>query len=377
MTINHGQTIKVVHFCRSPVGGLFRHVRDLIRVQAESGLRVGLICDEQTGGEPAVRAIEQLTPWCALGVSRLSMHRAFHWNDAAVLRAAGEILRAIEPDIVHGHGAKGGAYGRLLARRLGARSVYTPHGGSLHYSATSPAGLLYLGLERVLKRHTDGLIFESQFSADTYARKIGSSSIPCAIIHNGLNNDEFRPLPPGDREYDFVFVGELRKLKGIDVLLEATRLLARQRDVRVLIVGDGPDADYFRSRVQSAVLAASVSLSPPVFPATQAFARADCVIVPSLAESFPYIVLEAAGIGIPLLASRIGGIPEIFGPHADRLVPPNNPDALADAMASIIDNPERARIDSAQLQKRVASLFRIDNMVAATGRFYGQVLGRP
>ena len=66
------------------------------------------------------------------------------------------------PDVIHGHGAKGGAYARLLPRVTSRVVLYTPHGGALHYSWRSPAGALFLGLERLLMARTDGILFESQ-----------------------------------------------------------------------------------------------------------------------------------------------------------------------------------------------------------------------
>lgn len=373
MTEDRGST-KVVHLCRSPVGGLFRHVRDLIGGQARRGIEVGLICDRLTGGAAAEQAIAELASSCALGVARLPMHRSIHWSDIAVIRAAADFVKGSNAEIIHGHGAKGGAYGRLLARRLGIRSVYTPHGGSLHFSARSPTGFVYLGLERVLKKFTDGIIFESAFSAGAYALKIGRTLTPHVVIHNGLHDDEFSGLPPGTREFDFVFVGELRKLKGIDVLLEATQQVARTRDVSVLIVGDGVDAGYYRSRIRALELATVVSISAPVDAATEAFARGRCVVVPSLAESLPYVILEAVAAGVPVIASRVGGIPEIFGAFADSLVPPGDVDALAAAMAAFLDDPAACGKLAARLRTHVASSFRVGDMVDATIRFYDQLL---
>lgn len=339
-------------------------------------MQVGLICDQATGGTAAEQSLQELAQCCELGITRIPMQRGLHWSDAVIMRNIDRVVRECQPHIVHGHGAKGGAYGRLLARRHGARAVYTPHGGTLHYAKLSPAGLVYINLERVLKRVTNGLIFESQYSADVYARKIGTLSCPNRVIHNGLNDDEFEPVKCSNNSANFLFVGEIRKLKGLDTLLQAVKIVQHQRDVSVLIAGDGPDVNYFESRIHALGLTAAVKMLPPIFPATQAFERAQCVVVPSLAESFPYIVLEAAAANVPLLASDVGGIPEIFGPYANRLVPPNDPAALAQAMLSTIDNKEQALQRATELQARVGSLFRIDAMVGAINKFYDQVMDR-
>jgi glycosyltransferase involved in cell wall biosynthesis len=89
-------------------------------------------------------------------------------------------------------------------------------------------------------------------------------------------------------------------------------------------------------------LSATVRFHRPM-PARQAFALALAVVVPSRAESMPYIVLEAIGAGMPLVATRVGGIPEIFGPASDRLVPPGDAPALAAALAAIIPSRPKPR----------------------------------
>jgi glycosyltransferase involved in cell wall biosynthesis len=218
------------------------------------------------------------------------------------------------------------------------------------------------------------LIFESGYVASEYAKKVGRTTFPVRVIYNGLRDEEFSPVECQDDCRDFLFVGELRRLKGLDQLLEAASRLEKRCKAELLIVGAGPDADYFRDRIRELGLEPFVTLSPPVFPVTRAFRMAHCVIVPSLAESFPYVVLEAAAAGIPLITSRVGGIPEIMGPFTDGLVPPGDPAALAEAMFSMLDDPERARSSARQLRERVRENFRVDAMVDEILKFYRQVL---
>jgi glycosyltransferase involved in cell wall biosynthesis len=364
----------VVHLFRAPVGGLFRHVCDLVRGQEKLGLKLGLICDTTTGDAHADNTLAELESVCELGVYRIPMGRTLGWSDVTTIAKLIRICTGICPDIIHGHGAKGGAYARLIANRIRGRSIYTPHGGSLHYSAGSPIGFVYISLERILRHRTDGIIFESQFGADTYINKVGA--IPCAyqVIHNGLNDAEFAPVISNKSHKDFVFVGEIRKLKGLDVLLRAVSQLQLRRNISLLIVGAGPDTDFFQQRITDLGLESCVTLSPAIFPVTHAFAQGKCVVIPSLAESFPYVVLEAAAAKIPLLTTSVGGIPEIFGPYAKYLLPPGDPDALARAMEKMLDAPEQANRHADELQAYVKTHFRITNMIQSVNEFYQQVL---
>ncbi len=92
-----------------------------------------------------------------------------------------------------------------------------------------------------------------------------------------------------------------------------------------MLVGSGPDEASLDDRARRALGAASQVRFMRPMPARDAFALGRVLVVPSRAESLPYIVLEAAGARIPLVATDVGGIPEIFGPYRDRLIPPTMP----------------------------------------------------
>ena len=134
--------------------------------------------------------------------------------------------------MLHGHGAKGGAYARLARAAGSAIRVYTPHGGSLHYGWNSPVGFLYLAAERVLMRRTDLFLFESAYGRDVFHAKVGKPRALVRVVHNGVTEAEFEPVAPAPEASDLVFVGELRVLKGVDVLLDAIARLAARRPHR-------------------------------------------------------------------------------------------------------------------------------------------------
>jgi glycosyltransferase involved in cell wall biosynthesis len=100
-----------------------------------------------------------------------------------------------------------------------------------------------------------------------------------------------------------------------------------------------------------------------VQPARDMFARGRCVLVPSRAESLPYIVMEAAAAGKPIIATDVGGIGEIFGPTADRLITPDNVDALRQAMASFLADPEATASETDMRRTFVESQFSLSRMV--------------
>ena len=111
-------------------------------------------------------------------------------------------------------------------------------------------------------------------------------------------------------------------------------------------------------------------------PARQAFAGARMIVVPSRAESMPYVVLEAIAAGIPIVATRVGGIPEIFGPAADELVAPGDPGALAQAIEDMLAHPERIAADVAARRDWLHPRFNIEAMQNQIEALYRDILAR-
>jgi len=140
--------LNILHVLRAPVGGLFRHVLDLARGQADLGHRVGIVADSTTGGDRAKAAFSAIGSHLQLGFSRVPMSRHIGLSDLGAIQHVSRRIAESGTDVVHGHGAKGGAYARIAAGPAALLRVYTPHGGSIHYSRTSPAGLAYQRLRK-------------------------------------------------------------------------------------------------------------------------------------------------------------------------------------------------------------------------------------
>jgi glycosyltransferase involved in cell wall biosynthesis len=365
-----GDRFRVIHILRSPVGGLFRHVRDLASGQAARGHDVGIIADASTGGERADTMLAEIAPALSLGVHRIAMRRNPHPSDLLVQRQIDCIAAGTNAQILHGHGSKGGLYARLphLAPLPGRRkrlSVYTPHGGSLHFTPGTRGHVAFTLAERVLERGTDLFLFESAFAQARYETMIRRTKRLVRIVHNGLHGEEFMPVAPLPDATDLLFVGELRLLKGIDTLIEASLLIADAtgRQPSLTLVGAGPDTQGLHDLVAARGIAESVRFPGPM-PAREAFRLGRLMVVPSRMESFPYVVLEAAAAGMPLVATNVGGIPEIFGPDANRLVPPDQPAALAGAIRRAqADVIARETSLKASLRARVHENFTVDAMV--------------
>ncbi|TNC10534.1 glycosyltransferase family 4 protein [Methylobacterium terricola] len=357
---------RILHVFRAPVGGLFRHVVDVARLQAMAGHAVGLFCDASTGGARADAALAELAPLLSLGVTRLPMRRNPHPSDLAALTALSGVVRRLGPTVLHGHGSKGGLFARLVPTGSRARPVraYTPHGGSFNYRPGTPLHRLYMRAEGLLTRRTDVFLFESGYIAGRYRAYVGPTDRLVRVVHNGIGAEEFAPIIPAADPLDLVYIGELREAKGVPVLFEALARLRQEhgRRLTLLVVGSGPDEAALRGRVASLGLTGEVQFEPPQ-PIRAALSRATVMVVPSLAESLPYVILEAAAGAQPLVSTDVGGIPEIFGPAAPALVPPSDAAALAAAILRKVDqDPAERRGEAAALSAFVRCRFSMTRM---------------
>ena len=359
--------MKILHVFRTPVGGLFRHVRDLARGQSELGHEVGIICDSTTGGRVATDLLSSAAPYCSLGIERIRISRLPGLGDLSAASTIKAHAQKLDADIIHGHGAKGGLYGRLAARALGIPSVYTPHGGSLHYDWLAFPGFIFLATEWALARIGSGMIFVCEFERQNFARKIGLGDKPNIIVHNGLWPEEFSKIRPDDDAAEVLFLGDMRYLKGVDVLLKALALIQSKRAITACLVGDGPDIAEFKALANTLGLESVVQF-PGRLPTAKALKRGRLLVMPSRAESFPYVVLEAAAGRVPMIASEVGGIPEVL--PAKNLCPPDNPDAFARHIEMALAIPSASAEDAKALSETIKAKFSAASMARNVTAFY-------
>ncbi len=366
--------MRILHCLRAPAGGLFRHVLDLASEQAKRGHDVGIVADSNAKDRLTDSKFATVAPSLTLGILRAPMWRNPGLGDFAAARTVMGHARPLKLDVLHGHGAKGGAYARLAARQLkregqSVKAFYTPHGGTLNFKPGTLETRVFLKLERVLERFTDGLIFESAFAARIYKERVSAAGVPQRIIPNGLQPDDFIRPDPDAAATDVLFVGELRHLKGVDVLLKAIAELNKTRRVTATIVGTGPDETELESFSAALGLENAVVFTGAL-PAREAFRLGRIMIVPSRAESFPYIVLEAAAAGLPLIATSAGGIPEIVYGTNTALIEPGATQPLIDALNAVLDDPEAASARAKNLRANVAEKFTVAAMTSAVLGFY-------
>ena len=370
------KSLRIIHCFRSPVGGVFRHIRDLAAMQNAAGHQVGVICEQCEDGELEQMQFASMLPDLALGLHRIPISRKIGLSDVSAVMAIRRLIKPLQPDIVHGHGAKGGTYARLgtlLTRKNPSLRFYSPHGGSLHFDATSLAGKIMFTAERWQERITDGLIFVSAYEENTYRRKVGNPSCAYTVIRNGIAKDEFAPVIPAPDAADFLFTGMMRDLKGPDLFIRALAQLHISQQASGLplatgaMVGDGPQKQTYQALAEELGLGRYIRFYPAM-PVREALTHGRIFVLSSRAESLPYIALEVLAAERNVIATRVGGLAEIFG---------ENSPALCEAEATAIAaKMQEALTSPVHFQERMPALpllrsaFSRENMASTVEHFY-------
>jgi glycosyltransferase involved in cell wall biosynthesis len=250
-----------------------------------------------------------------------------------------------------------------LLRILGlyrARFVVSIHGTDIDHISRSSG--FERRLWRLLLGSADAVVACSAWLADQALALEPGLSGKVHVIHNGVDRREVRPQPsarPAPNTRPLILnIGMFKEFKGHDVLVQALHLLVtRGRDVRLIIVGaTGPTLDSTRAQIRTLALCDRVNLEfdLPNEQVWDRLAEASVFVLSSRRESFGIAVLEAGLAGTPVVATRVGGIPEIVDDGiTGQLVPPDDPDALAAAIERVLDEPERAARMAAALRERV------------------------
>lgn len=355
-----------------PDGGVLRHVEELAEGFAARGHEV-LACGPR---RPSVVASERYV--------ELPLERAIAPGaDVRALVGLVRLLRMHAPDIVHLHSSKAGALGRLARWAAPAAPVvYSPHGYAFagHFERMAERRA-YRGLERALAPLATRVLCVCEAE-----RRLACSVGPAVrtrVVHNGVEipspgRIDERVLAARARGPLAVVVTPLRPGKGVETMLDAMRLvLERHPTATLLIAGDGPEAAPLRERARELGLGDAVRFLGEVAVPTAVFAGGDVIVHPSWAESFPYAVLEAMSVAAPIVATDVGGTSEaIEHRRSGLLVPPRDASALAQSVADLIDDRERARSLGDAARRRVAQRFTLDRMVDGTLAVYAETSRR-
>ena len=278
----------------------------------------------------------------------------------ADLTALAELVRLIrreQPAIVHTHTSKAGFIGRLAAVIARAPAViHQPH-GHIFYGYYSPRRTaVFTALERQAARWTDRIITLTDRGAQEHlARGIGRAEQYVAVP-SGVPTAELRAAAPPRGEararlgldpeaFIVVGLGRLVPIKGFDLLARALpALIAQIPSARVLLVGDGAERAHLGAIAASMGVAERLRMTGETTDVASYLAAADVVAVPSRNEGMGRVIVEAMALGLPVVATAVGGIPDVVTDgECGRLVEPEDVDALAAALIELGRDPALRR----------------------------------
>lgn len=300
-----------------------------------------------------------------------------------LLRLAGQ-LRRLRPDVLHLQDRRAGWVGRALAPALrGTRVVYTLHGvpdalSDLVHGNGRAADrrrrdrLYYLHGERWITRWSGAEIVSPSSAVATYAvEHVGLAPERVHVVPNGVDHLRFHPTDRGPTrpgQLVVAWIGSLEPVKGLDVLVDA---LAGVEGVRVLLAGDGPSRDALVARLAAAGLGDRVELLGRVARPEEVLGRADALLLTSLAESCPMVLLQAMAAGLPALATAVGGVPEVLREGREGLlVPAGDAAQVAAALCVLRDDPARRRAMGDAARERVLAAYTLEQCLDRLGAVY-------
>lgn len=360
-----GVPLRVIHVLggRGGIGGAERVVAAL----ADSGGAIDHRIIVPFAPERATRPLVEMvagTPVHAggfVGLRQLPSARA--WVRDRIARS--------EADVVHAHLFHAAALVASLPARSLPASVLTHHHGPLFRRQGRSLSAL---VDRWSGRRFDRVVAVSRSVSGFLEEEYGYPASRIELIPNGWAGE---PLPRRVERPEFLCVGRLREEKGHRFLLRAFAEVCRvQPDARLRLVGGGPLRGELERLARSEGIAASVEFVGDVADVWTYYATAEVVVVPSLVETQGIVVLEAMAAGCPIIATRVGGIPEVVRDGiTGRLVPPRDEASLAAAMLEIHRSSD-LRDAFAEAGLKLADLWRMDRTVVSYESLYGRLVDR-
>jgi glycosyltransferase involved in cell wall biosynthesis len=255
------------------------------------------------------------------------------WHDMLGLLELIRLCRRLEPDIVHVNSSKAGVLGRVAAWLAGVPvRIFTVHGWAFAQHQ-GPAARAYLWLDRIARPLTTTFICVSRRTLDEGVAARTCTTDRTVVIPNAIDVRAAAQSALNGRPPRVLSVGRLKAPKDFATLLAAFARLGVP--YRAAIVGDGPE----RAALEAAAATAQVELLGERGDVPEQLAASDVFVLSSRSEGMPMSILEAMAAGLPVVASAVGGIPEIVRDGATGLlVPPGDADALAAALGRLLDD---------------------------------------
>jgi glycosyltransferase involved in cell wall biosynthesis len=326
------------------IGGGEVFLADLAVALAARGIRQQVFCIGPAG--PLSNRL------CAAGIAVTALGKRTIAGAGTIARLAAA-LRSARPDVVQLHGEAGLFWGLPAARVARAARIV-----SLVYQ-NYPESKAKMRVARLLLPRAHAVVAGSESIRAFAVSSLGAPASRTHVVHCGIDVQAFtRSEPPPIRDAAharrLVTVGRLVPRKGHAVAIAALAEVVRGRpEVELVIVGEGRERAALERLAAASGLTGHITFAGTVWPTREVLRGADLFLFPSLDEPQGLALLEAAAAGVPIVASRTGGIPEMVDESSAVLVPPGDAEALGSAIASLLADPERRAALAVEAARRV------------------------
>jgi len=294
------------------------------------------------------------------------------------------LLLKIRPDIIHVNSSKaGGVVGiaswdyRFLTFNFKIKSIFTAHGWAFHESRPKWQIWLIRLLTKITCLYYSRIICVSEYDCLSAIKNRIAPAKKLITIHNGIKIDEYKFLSKtesrkkfnlSDSNFVIGTIGEFTKNKGYIYLIETIKNLQFSiSNFQCVIIGFGEEYDNLKFKIKNLKLEDKIFLVKNLSDAYKYLKAFDIFILPSLKEGLPYVLLEADLAEVPIIATKVGGIPEIIqNEKTGLLINPANPDELADAIRNLINNPDLRKKLSINANQKIFQEFSFEKMLKRT-----------
>jgi glycosyltransferase involved in cell wall biosynthesis len=372
--------IRVLEVLEATEGGTRRHLVDVVEHLDPARFTVSVACS--TRRDPGFLEDLRRLEGRGIRIHILPMHRSVRpVADVLAFQRLMRLLRRERFDVVHTHSSKAGFLGRVAARLAGVpRVIHTPHTFPFQMAVNPFARFCYLQLERFAARFCDRMVCVCSGQRETAVSLVGPARV--AVVENGID----RLAPPdaaaredcrrrlGLRPGDLVagVVGRFTSQKGqLDFVEAARHVAAGAARARFMLVGDGELRRPIESAIEAAGLGDRFVLIGSRADVSDVLPAFDVLVLPSLWEGLPYVLLEGLRAGRAVVATRTGGMADALRDGVNGLlVPPGDPAALAAAMLKLLENDTLRSMMGEHARETVASRYRMEDMMAALAALY-------
>ena len=371
--------IKVLHIVGDPVGGIRKHIHDILHGLSEEFEL--FYVSSRNGDAVFYDEIEDL-------MMNINQYKSLHIPkrpsiyDLINLVRICYFVRKNGIDVIHGHGSKGGLYCRLVGRVAGCKTVYTPHGGVVHSMFGRVESILYRWVERFLCMFTDLFIFESNYTANTFDEKFACKETHSRLVnYNGIDLSVVLPVKlinyNNSTPKKLGVFGVMRSEKGQDIAYQVVKdLILTGRKLELHFFGEGPLREILYRQAIIDKVDSHFFFHGEVNDVYSYMRKMDFVLIPSRFESFGYVAVEAGLSGVPVISSNVGGLKEVLSETYSFLFDVSDRKNIGEIILCALEETPESLFRRAVCFREELNRFSLDKMLSVLAFNYSNLLNK-